>query len=79
MGREAIAAALATEPAHIAAAQLGGAVSKAGDLAYTYGTAAWTDATGERRGYYVRIWQRRARGWTLVVDETNAPPAAKPQ
>jgi len=78
VGRAAIAAALAAEPARIVASRLGGAVSAAGDLAFTYGTAAWTDPTGERRGYYVRIWQRRPRGWTLVVDETNAPPAATP-
>lgn len=75
-GRAAIAAALAEGPERIAAAPLGGGVSAAGDLAFTYGTADWTDATGARHGHYVRIWQRRARGWTLVVDETNAPPAA---
>jgi ketosteroid isomerase-like protein len=76
VGRAAIAAALAEGPERIAAAALGGGVSAAGDLAFTYGTAAWTDPSGERRGHYVRIWQRRARGWTLVVDETNAPPPA---
>jgi len=77
VGRAAVAAALAQEPAQVATAPLGGGVSAAGDLAYTYGTAAWTEADGERHGHYVRIWQRRARGWTLVVDETNAPPPRK--
>jgi len=77
VGRAAVDAALAAEPARIVATRIGGAVSSAGDLAYTYGTAAWTDASGERHGYYVRIWQRRPDGWTLVVDETNAPPAAR--
>jgi ketosteroid isomerase-like protein len=77
VGRAAIASALAREPERLATARLGGAVSAAGDLAFTYGTAAWSEAGGERRGYYVRIWQRRPRGWTLVVDETNAPPPTK--
>jgi len=73
VGRAAIAAALAEGPERIAAAPLGGGVSAAGDLAFTYGTATWSDASGARRGYYVRVWQRRQRGWTLVVDESNAP------
>jgi hypothetical protein len=78
VGRAAVAALLAGGPERVAAAPLGGGVSAAGDLAYTYGTAAWIDSSGARRGWYVRIWQRRARGWTLVMDETNAPPPAKP-
>jgi hypothetical protein len=73
VGPSAVAALLTRGPERIAAAPLGGAVSAAGDLAYTYGTAAWIDSSGVRRGWYVRIWQRRARGWTLVVDETVAP------
>jgi len=69
---------LAAGPAQIAAAPLGGAASAAGDLAYTYGTAAWRDATGDRKGHYVRLWQRRAGGWRLVIDQMTAPPAAPP-
>jgi ketosteroid isomerase-like protein len=79
VGRGAIAAALVQGPARIAAKPLGGGASAAGDLAYTFGTAAWDDATGARSGYYVRIWQRRARGWKLVIDETTAPPPARPR
>jgi ketosteroid isomerase-like protein len=78
IGRAAIGAALAEEPRRLRVAALGGGVSAAGDLAYTYGTAAWTDAAGERSGFYVRIWQRRAGGWKLVVDETNARPEPRP-
>jgi ketosteroid isomerase-like protein len=69
---------LAAGPARIAAAPLGGAASAAGDLAYTYGTAAWRDATGDRHGHYVRLWQRRPGGWRLVIDQMTAPPAAQP-
>lgn len=78
VGRAAIAEALAREPSRVETAPLGGAVSAAGDLAWTYGTARWADATGARDGYYVRIWQRRPAGWALIIDETAAPPARKP-
>jgi ketosteroid isomerase-like protein len=57
----------------------GGAVSRAGDLAYTYGDAQWTREGTEVRGHYVRVWQRRGGGWKLIVDETTpVPPARKP-
>jgi ketosteroid isomerase-like protein len=46
-------------------APLGGSASKAGDLAWTYGTANWAGG----RGHYVRVWQRRADGWRIVFDE----------
>jgi ketosteroid isomerase-like protein len=74
----AVRAILAAGPTRIAAAPLGGAASAAGDLAYTYGTAAWRDASGDRNGHYLRLWQRRAGGWRLVVDQATAPPAAPP-
>lgn len=48
---------------------LGGRASSAGDLAWTYGEAAWTRDGKPLKGYYVRIWQKRPAGWTLVFDE----------
>lgn len=62
------AAALAARPATMRFAALGGAAASAGDLAYTYGRADWRDAAGERRGHYVRMWQRQAPGWRIVAD-----------
>jgi hypothetical protein len=41
--------------------------SAGGDLGVTYG--AYT--SGGQRGYYVRIWKRRAAGWCLSVDVAN--------
>ena len=75
MGRDAFAAILAAGPRNVSSVPLGLGVSKAGDLAYAYGALSWP-ADGKRlRGHYVRIWQHRARGWTLLVDEvTPAPP-----
>jgi hypothetical protein len=67
--REAVAAELSTRGPVIAFASLGGSASRAGDLAWTYGDAAWTQDGKPRRGHYVRIWQSRAHGWRLVFDQ----------
>jgi len=61
---------LATRARTIAFGPLGGAASKAGDLAWTYGDARWDKG----RGHYVRIWQRRAGKWALVFDQIIAVP-----
>lgn len=53
---------------------LGGRASRAGDLVFTYGAAAWTRDGAPRRGHTVRIWQKRASGWVLVFDELLAAP-----
>jgi ketosteroid isomerase-like protein len=75
VGRAAFVVALDAGPRAVTAASLGGSASKAGDLAYTYGDVAWEEGGKTVRGYYVRVWQRRARGWALIVDETTrAPP-----
>jgi ketosteroid isomerase-like protein len=66
---------IATRAKTIAFGPLGGAASRAGDLAWTYGDARW--ASG--RGHYVRIWQRRAGRWVLVFDQIiDAPPPKAP-
>lgn len=85
VGRSAFTAAALAGPATIAAAPIGGGVSRAGDLAWTYGKAAWRQADGPIEGHYVRVWQRRAAGWRLLVDEMTpmqprrpAPRPAKP-
>ena len=58
---------------------VGGGQSRAGDLVYTYGLMTWTDDKGAAiPGHYLRIWQRRATDWRIVVDEF-VPPAAPPR
>lgn len=53
----------------------GGGASQAGDMAWTYGPAAWIREGQPRTGHYVRLWQRRAGGWTLVLAQLiPAPP-----
>ena len=61
---------LAARASQIRFQRLGGGASAAGDLAWTYGSAAWDGG----RGHYVRIWQRRG-DWRLVFDQLlSAPP-----
>jgi ketosteroid isomerase-like protein len=79
VGREAFDALLKSGPARIAARHLGGGVSRAGDLAYSYGRAGWERNGSEVKAYYVRIWQRRgAAGWKLVMDEIIPVPPPRP-
>jgi ketosteroid isomerase-like protein len=77
-GRTAVAAMLASQPKQLTVKTISGAVSKAGDLAYTYGDASWDTDAGPKRGHYVRIWQNRERGWTLVVDSIVPVQERKP-
>ncbi len=81
--RAELEAELATRPSRIAFGQLGGQASKAGDLAWTYGAAAWTANDGSaQRGHYVRIWRDDREGWRLLYDQLlpapplNPPPAS---
>lgn len=62
----------------IAFRQLGGRASLAGDLVFTYGASSWSRDGQERRGHYARVWQKRAEGWRLVLDEILLIPPARP-
>ena len=70
---------LGRRPARMALRPLGGAASHAGDLAFTYGEARWSEGADPHWGHYARIWQKRSEGWRLVADiflaEQGAPPA----
>ena len=77
IGRTAFEAAAVAGPGRIAAWNGGGAVSRAGDLAFTYGDALWEKDGASVRGHYVHIWQRRRGAWKLIVDELT--PVPKPR
>ena len=68
-GLDAASETLAGHAAAIRFEPLGGAASRAGDLAFTYGNARWDAADEAGIGYYARIWQLRPEGWQLVFDE----------
>jgi ketosteroid isomerase-like protein len=71
----AVSAEIARRPDAISFSTLGGEVARAGDLAWTYGEARWTTASGPGRGYYVRIWRHDRPGWRLVFDQIlDVPP-----
>lgn len=77
-GREAIAAALAAQPADLRFGPTEGATaSEAGDLAYTFGPVRWTSDGQPREGHYVRIWQWRP-GWKIVLDQIIPAPPPPP-
>jgi ketosteroid isomerase-like protein len=78
VGAAAWAQLLAAGPERIETAPLGGDVSAAGDLAFTYGTARWRKDGTWIGGHYVRIWQRRQDGWKLIVDNMIAAPPPRP-
>jgi ketosteroid isomerase-like protein len=71
VGAEAIMASWAGRPA-ITTKPEGGGVSEAGDLGWTYGFATWSEAGTATRGPYLRVWQRRAHGWTILVENIHA-------
>lgn len=77
--RAELEAEVAARPMTIAFSPLGGQASSAGDLAWTYGVAQWTQAGQPQRGHYVRIWRNDKAGWRLLFDELlPAPPLKAP-
>lgn len=76
-GKAAVAAELAARPPRVDFAPLGGEISAAGDLAWTYGDARWQEGGVPRRGHYVRIWRRDREGWRLVFDQILPVPPPK--
>ncbi|MCS6626371.1 hypothetical protein N0B44_25955 [Roseibacterium beibuensis] len=78
-GPDAYPAALDGWPARFAfGATEGGGASEAGDMAWTYGPAAWARDGVDRRGHYMRLWQKRPEGWRLVMAQLIPAPIAAP-
>lgn len=61
---DSVVAELAARPTRVALTPQGGEAAKSGDLAWTWGAAAWDGGAG----HYVRIWQLREAKWALVYD-----------
>lgn len=69
---------LATRPKTMTLRAVGSEGSKAGDLVWTHGEAAWTRDGQPREGRYIRVWQDRKEGWKLVYDAILASPPRPP-
>lgn len=71
---------LASSPATMQLRYRDGRVSSGGDLAYSWGEASWTGASGAERGYYVHVWLKDGRDWRLIIDhvQTRREPAPEP-
>jgi ketosteroid isomerase-like protein len=70
--------AFAVRPETASLSRLGAGVSGAGDLVWTYGSAQWTEGSEAKKGYYVRVWQKRKAGWRIVFDQLIPPPPPRP-
>ena len=77
VGKEAVHVALAKEQP-VTTEVLGGEVSNAGDLGFTYGWAEWKTGETAKKGAYMRIWEKLGGKWTLVMDNTNPFPPPPP-
>jgi ketosteroid isomerase-like protein len=79
VGRDAVRAALDKEPP-VTSEPLGGAVSAAGDLGFTYGKASWKKGDGTEPADYMRVWEKQGDSWKVAVDEltSSAPPPPSP-
>jgi ketosteroid isomerase-like protein len=77
VGKDAVRAALEKE-APLTSKPLGGGVSAAGDLGYTYGKGTWKKADSTQSGDYLRIWEKRGGTWKVAMDEFVADPPPPP-
>jgi len=84
LGREAIRAALAENPAPITWAPAGSVVARSGDLGYTFGLAkrrqSGPDSPLVDSDNYLRIWKKQADGsWKIVLDVFDPRPPKSPE
>jgi ketosteroid isomerase-like protein len=82
VGKDAVRAALEKE-APLTSEPLGGGVSAAGDLGYTYGKGTWKKGDSTEPAEYLRIWEKHGGAWKVAMDEFTSsappPPPAKPE
>lgn len=79
IGKDAVRAALEKE-APLTTEPLGGGVSAAGDLGFTYGKATWKKGDATEPADYLRIWEKQGDTWKVAVDQatSSAPPPPPP-
>ena len=79
IGKDAARLMLSVRRGNLALERLGGAMSAAGDLTYSYGKYSLSKAQGTERGHYLQIWRTEANGsWKIALDyQAPLPPADK--
>jgi ketosteroid isomerase-like protein len=79
VGRDAAQLMIGYDHGKLTSKRLGGAISRSGDLAYSYGEYSNQRQDGTERGYYVTIWRMSLGGdWKLAVDVRKQQPLSKP-
>ena len=76
LGRDAAGLMLSVRRGKMTAERLGGDISQAGDLAYSYGKYSVTRSQDSERGHYLQIWKIDDAGaWKLALDYQSPSPA----
>lgn len=52
----------------------GSGIAASGDLGFTYGVSTRRLADGVEQGAYLRVWQRTASGWQVILSRDNPVP-----
>jgi len=80
VGRDAAGLMLSVRRGALTVERLGGDISSASDLAYSYGKYTLTRGDTPERGHYLQIWRTDGAGaWKLALDyQAPLPPAASP-
>lgn len=74
LGREAIVAHVQARPERFDGKTLRAVVSKAGDMGWTFGSAAIAAGPATKNGAFSHVWRRDDQGaWRLAVDVLNPP------
>jgi ketosteroid isomerase-like protein len=68
-GKAAVAAFVAANPGVLSCSPIGSAISRSGDLGYSWGSSEFRPQGGDpEAGNYLRIWRNTKSGWKLIVD-----------
>ena len=79
VGKDAARLMLSVRRGNLTLERLGGAISAAGDLGYTYGKYSLNNPQATERGHYLQIWRTETDGsWKIALDY-QAPLPAQPK
>lgn len=73
LGKEAAGLMLSVRRGKLSMERMGGGVSTAGDLAYSYGKYTLVNPQNIERGHYLQIWRADKFGWWQIALDYQAP------